>query len=101
MRNAATSHEDAVFYCVRVSGGVMSKKDAVLVASRTLAFLFVIWAVAEVTYLPEFLQANLYYATAAERVASIRRILAALSPAQDLFPDHEDHRLLPGGAMVI
>jgi len=30
----------------------MSKNDAVLLASRTLAVLFMVWALAEVSYLP-------------------------------------------------
>ena len=39
----------------------MSKKDAVFIASRTLAFLFVVWALAEVTYLPAFVHTYLHY----------------------------------------
>jgi hypothetical protein len=31
----------------------MSKKDGVLIASRTLALLLTVWALAEVSYLPE------------------------------------------------
>jgi hypothetical protein len=39
----------------------MSRKDAVLLASRSFAVLFTVWALNEVSALPERLQAFLYY----------------------------------------
>jgi len=32
----------------------MSRKDAAVLASRTLAWLLIVWALAEVSYLPEY-----------------------------------------------
>jgi hypothetical protein len=40
----------------------MSRKDAVVLASRTLAVLLTVWALAEVSYLPEFFYSLLHYA---------------------------------------
>ena len=40
----------------------MSKKDAVVLASRTLAVLFTVWALSDVCSLPERVQAFLHYA---------------------------------------
>jgi hypothetical protein len=42
-------------------GGDMSRKDAVLLASRALALLFTVSALGEVSYLPEFLHSFLHY----------------------------------------
>lgn len=39
----------------------MSKKDAIVVASRILSVLLTIWALSEVSYLPEFLHSYLHY----------------------------------------
>lgn len=39
----------------------MSRKDAVVLASRALALLFVVSALAEASYLPEFLQSFRHY----------------------------------------
>jgi hypothetical protein len=39
----------------------MSRKDAVMLASRTLATLLTVWALAEVSYLPEYLHSFLHY----------------------------------------
>ncbi len=39
----------------------MSRKDAVLLASRTLALLFIVSALIEVSYLPERLHSFLHY----------------------------------------
>jgi hypothetical protein len=39
----------------------MSRKDAVVLASRTLAVLFIVSALIEVTYLPERFHAFLHY----------------------------------------
>jgi hypothetical protein len=39
----------------------MSRKDAVILASRTLAVLFTVWALSEVSYLPERLHSFLRY----------------------------------------
>jgi len=39
----------------------MSKKDAVVLASRTLATLLILWALSEVSYLPERLHSYLNY----------------------------------------
>jgi hypothetical protein len=39
----------------------MSRKDAVVVASRALAVLFTAWALGEVSYLPERLHSFLHY----------------------------------------
>jgi hypothetical protein len=45
------------------AGGFMSRKDAVLIASRTLSLFFTVWALAGLSYLPEFLNSYRYYAT--------------------------------------
>jgi len=39
----------------------MSKKDAVMLASRTLATLLIVWALSDVSYLPERLHSYLRY----------------------------------------
>ena len=39
----------------------MSRKDALLLASRALAVLLTLWALAEVSYLPEFAHSFLHY----------------------------------------
>jgi hypothetical protein len=39
----------------------MSKKDALLLASRTLALLLTVWALAEASYLPQNLHSYLRY----------------------------------------
>ncbi len=39
----------------------MSRKDAVLLASRTVAVLVTVWALAEVSYLPGSLHSFLHY----------------------------------------
>jgi len=39
----------------------MSRKDALVLASRTLAVLLTVWALAEASYLPEFLHSFRYY----------------------------------------
>jgi len=39
----------------------MSRKDAVTLASRTLATLLIVWALSDVSYLPEKLHAYLHY----------------------------------------
>ena len=39
----------------------MSRKDAVVVAGRTLALLLTVWALTDVSYLPERLHSFLYY----------------------------------------
>jgi len=39
----------------------MSRKDAVLLASRALALFFAVWALGEVSYLPEFLHSFRHY----------------------------------------
>jgi hypothetical protein len=39
----------------------MSKKDAVVLAGRTLALFLTMWALSEVSYLPEFLHSFLRY----------------------------------------
>jgi hypothetical protein len=39
----------------------MSRKDAILLASRTLAVLLTVWALTEVSYLPERWHAFLHY----------------------------------------
>jgi hypothetical protein len=39
----------------------MSKKDAVLLASRTLVVLLTVWALSDVSYLPENLHSFLHY----------------------------------------
>jgi hypothetical protein len=39
----------------------MSRKDAVVLASRTLALLFTVWALAEASYLPEFVHSLRHY----------------------------------------
>ena len=40
----------------------MSSKDAVVLASRTLATLLIVWALVEVSYLPEISHSLLHYA---------------------------------------
>lgn len=40
----------------------MSRKDGVVIASRVLSVFFTVWALGEVTYLPEFLHSYLHYA---------------------------------------
>jgi hypothetical protein len=42
--------------------GTMSKEDAVVLASRTLALLLTVWALAEMANLPSYLQSFLHYA---------------------------------------
>jgi hypothetical protein len=39
----------------------MSRKDAVMLASRTLAVLLTVWALSDVSYLPERLHSLLHY----------------------------------------
>ena len=39
----------------------MSKEDAVVLASRALALLFIVWALAEVANLPGYVQSFLHY----------------------------------------
>jgi hypothetical protein len=39
----------------------MSKTDAVVIASRALSVLLTVWALTEVSYLPEFLHSLLHY----------------------------------------
>ena len=39
----------------------MSRKDAVVLAGRTLAALLTVWALTDVSYLPERLHSFLYY----------------------------------------
>jgi hypothetical protein len=39
----------------------MSRKDAILIASRTLSVFFTVWALTEISYLPEFLHSYLRY----------------------------------------
>jgi hypothetical protein len=39
----------------------MSRKDAVVLASRVLALLFAVWALGEASYLPEFLHSFRHY----------------------------------------
>ena len=39
----------------------MSRKDAVVVASRTLSVFLTVWALGEVSYLPEFIHSYLHY----------------------------------------
>lgn len=40
----------------------MSKRDAVIIASRILCVLFIAWALTEISYLPEFVDSYRYYA---------------------------------------
>jgi hypothetical protein len=42
-------------------GNVMSRKDAVVLAARTLAALLSVWALTDVSYLPERLHPFVYY----------------------------------------
>ena len=39
----------------------MSRKDAAVVASRTLALLLIVWALADVSYLPEYLHSFIHH----------------------------------------
>jgi hypothetical protein len=39
----------------------MSRKDAIILASRALAVLLTVWALSDVSYLPERLHSLLYY----------------------------------------
>ena len=39
----------------------MSRKDAVVLASRTLATLLIVWTLTDVSYLPEYLHSFLHY----------------------------------------
>ena len=39
----------------------MSRKEAVLMTSRALSILLTIWALSEVSYLPEFVNSYLHY----------------------------------------
>jgi hypothetical protein len=48
----------------------MSRKEAVMLASRTLALFFAVWALAEVSYLPEFLHSFRHYYMNQEPLAS-------------------------------
>jgi hypothetical protein len=50
------------FSRTQISGGRgMTKRDAVVLASRTLAVLFIVWALSELSYLPERVQSCLHY----------------------------------------
>jgi hypothetical protein len=55
----------AMRYCSRTrfagEGKVMSRKDTLVLASRVLALLFAVWALAEASYLPEFLHSFRHY----------------------------------------
>jgi hypothetical protein len=42
-------------------GKFMSRRDAVVLAGRTLAVLLTVWALSEVAYLPERVHSFLYY----------------------------------------
>jgi hypothetical protein len=42
-------------------GNGMSRKDAVVLAARTLAALLTVWALTDVSYLPERLHSFVYY----------------------------------------
>jgi len=39
----------------------MSRKDAAVLASRTLALLLIVWALADVSYLPEYLHSFIHH----------------------------------------
>jgi hypothetical protein len=39
----------------------MSRKDAAVLASRALALLFIVWALVDVSHLPEYLHSFLHY----------------------------------------
>jgi hypothetical protein len=39
----------------------MSRKDAVVLASRALALLFIVWALVDASHLPEYLHSFLHY----------------------------------------
>src|ERR1700752_1459677 len=56
--------EAAMRYFTRqLQGGVlMSREDALCLASRVLAFLFMVWALWELSYLPDQVQSFLHYA---------------------------------------
>ena len=45
----------------------MSRKDAVTLASRTLALLMTVWALADMSYLPGRLNSFLHYANSASK----------------------------------
>jgi hypothetical protein len=50
------------FNRTRLRGGkMMSRKDAVTLASRTLAILLTVWALTDVSYLPERVHSFLHY----------------------------------------
>src|SRR5579859_7534191 len=50
------------FNRIAIEGGnVMSRKDAVVLAARTLAALLTVWALTDVSYLPERLHSFVYY----------------------------------------
>lgn len=42
----------------------MSKKDGVVIASRALSVFLVVWALTEISYLPEYLHSYRYYPNA-------------------------------------
>ena len=52
-------------YCSRAEfaeeGSDMSRKDALVLASRGLALLFAVWALGEMSYVPEFLHSFRHY----------------------------------------
>jgi hypothetical protein len=41
----------------------MSRKDAVTIATRSLAFLMIVWVLAELSYLPERIQSYVRYSS--------------------------------------
>lgn len=49
----------------------MSRNDAVTIASRMLSILLTLWALAEMSYLPEFVQSYLHYSKADPSSANV------------------------------
>jgi hypothetical protein len=71
----------------------MSRKDAVVLASRTLALLFTVWALAEASY---FTGIRTFASALHHRgyVIDHSRVLAPLLPNADWLSRYEDGRLL-------
>jgi len=82
----------------------MSRADAVLLASRALAVLFIVWALAEVANVPGYVQSFLHY-SGHQAISSTNPeywdYWAASLPHWLEFCDYEDYRFFPHGKMAV
>jgi hypothetical protein len=72
----------------------MSRKDAVVLASRTLALFFVVSTLAEASYLPEYLHSFHYYINQGGVVIDGSSVLEPLLSNSGWLSRYENGRLL-------